>query len=99
MVSGNKWPTIHQWQYALNFDDCFALTTIIPFPSTQAPIDLSSLENTVVAFTLRSSPEHAMLHGACRITEVVQELMAGLHLAGGGQYLIINRAELRLIIT
>ena len=37
------------------------------------PLDLSSCEDGIGALTVLAKPEHAMLHGACRVTETVSE--------------------------
>ena len=44
---------------------------MLPFVSPE-PLDLTGFESTVVALTVRALPQHAMLHGACRITDSVR---------------------------
>ena len=35
------------------------------------PVDVTGFEDTIAALTVSAKPEHASLHGACRVTENV----------------------------
>ena len=45
---------------------------MLTMPDTIEPVDVSGIDHTVAALTISAKPEHASLHGACRINENVR---------------------------
>lgn len=46
---------------------------MLSLPDSIQPVDVSTFSHTVAALTVSAKPEHASLHGACRINKNVRK--------------------------